>query len=140
MVLVVVGSRTLDTDLAEFPHGMDTQVGERGLAMSGGQKQRLTLARAVARDPAILVLDDALSSIDAATESRILDELESVMEGRSSIIVSHRVAAVRRADRVVVLEEGRVVEDGTPDELAMADGLYSRLLERQQLADELEAM
>ncbi len=130
----------LDTDLAEFPHGMDTQVGERGLAMSGGQKQRLTLARAVARDPAILVLDDALSSIDAATESRILDELESVMEGRSSIIVSHRVAAVRRADRVVVLEEGRVVEDGTPDELAMADGLYSRLLERQQLADELEAM
>jgi ATP-binding cassette subfamily B protein len=94
----------------------------------------------VARDPAILVLDDALSSIDAATESRILDELESVMEGRSSIIVSHRVAAVRRADRVVVLEEGRVVEDGTPDELAVAGGLYSRLLERQQLADELEAM
>lgn len=130
----------LDTDLAEFPHGMDTQVGERGLAMSGGQKQRLTLARAVARDPAILVLDDALSSIDAATESRILDELESVMEGRSSIIVSHRVAAVRRADRVVVLEEGRVVEDGTPDELAVAGGLYSRLLQRQQLADELEAM
>ena len=129
----------LDTDLAEFPHGMDTQVGERGLAMSGGQKQRLTLARAVARDPAILVLDDALSSIDAATESRILDELESVMEGRSSIIVSHRVAAVRRADRVVVLEEGRVVEDGTPDELAVAGGLYSRLLERQQLAAELEA-
>jgi ATP-binding cassette subfamily B protein len=130
----------LDTDLAEFPHGLDTQVGERGITLSGGQKQRLTLARAVARNPKILVLDDALSSVDAQTERRILDELKGVMRGRTSIIISHRVSSVRDADTIVVIDEGRIVERGTHSELLARAGLYSELYQRQRLTEQLEAM
>ena len=130
----------LDADLAEFPQGLDTQVGERGVALSGGQKQRLTLARAIARSPAVMILDDALSSVDAATEKRILDELDGLMADRTTIIISHRVSAVRRASRIAVVEEGRIVETGTHDELATAGGIYAEMFQRQRLADELEAM
>lgn len=130
----------LDADLAEFPHGMETQVGERGVTMSGGQKQRLTIARAIARDPRILILDDALSSVDSATEKRILDELDEVMKGRSTIIVSHRVTSMEKADRIAVIDDGRIAELGSHDELVARGGIYAQLVQRQLLTEELEAM
>jgi len=130
----------LDTDLAGFPSGLATPVGERGVTLSGGQKQRLTLARAVARDPRILILDDSLSSVDAATERRILDNLDQLRRGRTAIVISHRVSSVTRADRIAVIDEGRIVEQGTHAELVGRGGLYADLWKRQRLADELEAM
>ncbi|HYC00276.1 MAG TPA: ABC transporter ATP-binding protein [Candidatus Limnocylindrales bacterium] len=130
----------LDSDLSEFPAGLATPVGERGVTLSGGQKQRLTLARAIARDPRILILDDSLSSVDAATERRILDHLDNVMKGRTTILISHRVSSVRRADRVAVIDEGRVLEEGTHGELLARGGLYADLYRRQRLSEELEAM
>ncbi len=139
-VMRMIEMAGLDSDLAEFPHGVETQVGERGVTLSGGQKQRLTLARAVARDPRILVLDDALSSVDAATEKRILDELESVMQDRTTIIISHRVASVRLADQIAVVDEGRIIESGTHAELVAQGGIYADLHARQRLTEELEAM
>lgn len=128
----------LRTTLAVLPKGIDTQLGERGINLSGGQKQRATLARAVYRDSPILILDDALSSVDAATETAILQGLREYMAGRTSVIVSHRVSAVREADLILVLEDGRIVERGTHDDLIGARGVYARLLERQLLAEELE--
>jgi len=130
----------LDSDLAEFPAGLDTPVGERGVTLSGGQKQRLTLARAVARDPRILILDDSLSSVDAATERRILERLDQVRKGRTAIVISHRVSSVARADRIAVIDEGRIVEQGTHDELLERGGLYADLFQRQRLSEELESM
>ncbi len=130
----------LDADLSEFPQGLETQVGERGVTLSGGQKQRLTLARAIARDPSILVLDDSLSSVDAATERRILDQIEEVLAGRTSIVISHRVSSVQRSDRIAVVDEGRIVESGTHDELLALGGLYADLYQRQRISEELEEM
>lgn len=130
----------LDADLSEFPSGLETAVGERGVTLSGGQKQRLTLARAVARDPRILILDDSLSSVDAATERRILERLDEVRRGRTAIVISHRVSSVTRADRIAVVDEGRIVEQGTHDDLVARGGLYADLWQRQRLSDELEAM
>jgi len=124
--------------LAVLPDGIDTRLGERGINLSGGQKQRATLARAVFRDAPILILDDALSSVDAETETAILRGLRAYMSGRTSIIISHRVSAVREADMILVLEQGRIVERGVHDELIRAGGVYARLLERQLLAEELE--
>jgi ATP-binding cassette subfamily B protein len=136
----VIEMAGLDSDLVEFPHGLETQVGERGITLSGGQKQRLTLARAIAKHPRILILDDSLSSVDAATERRILGQLENVLEGRTSIVISHRVSSVRRADQIVVVDNGCIVERGTHDQLLTLDGLYADLYRRQQLTEELEAM
>ncbi len=130
----------LDADLGELPHGVETEVGERGVTLSGGQKQRLTLARAIARDPRILILDDSLSSVDAATERRILEGLEEVMEGRTAIVISHRVSAVRNADQIAVVDEGRIQELGTHDELVGRGGLYAALYQSQRLTEEIEAM
>jgi len=130
----------LDSDIIEFPHGLETQVGERGVTLSGGQKQRLTLARAIARDPAILVLDDSLSAVDAATEARILEQLEGVMRGRTSIIISHRVSSVRKADQIAVIDGGRIIEVGNHEALVDNDGSYAELYRRQRLSEELEAM
>ena len=129
---------SLDTDLAGFPDGADTPVGERGVTLSGGQKQRVALARALIANPRILLLDDALSAVDAYTEDEILTRLEEVMRGRTSLIVSHRISTVRRADLILVLDHGRVVERGTHDELLARDGMYAGLYRKQLLERELE--
>jgi ATP-binding cassette subfamily B protein len=124
--------------LPALPDGYDTLLGERGINLSGGQKQRAAIARALAQDPPIFVLDDALSAVDAHTEARILAGLRDALVGRTSIIVSHRLAAVRDADWILVLDGGRIVEQGTHVDLLAADGRYWELLRRQQMEEELE--
>ena len=130
----------LEKTLAVLPDGIDTRLGERGINLSGGQKQRATLARAVYRDAPILILDDALSAVDSETETAILRALREYMTGRTSIIVSHRVSAVRTADLILVLDDGHIVEQGVHDSLISADGTYARLLRRQLVAEELESI
>lgn len=125
-------------DLEEMADGLDTLLGERGINLSGGQKQRLMLARAIARDPVILLLDDTLSSVDADTEQAILHGLRNVMASRTSIIISHRVSAIAHADHIIVLEAGRIVERGRHDELITGDGLYKRMYYRQMLEEKLD--
>ena len=127
----------LDATISAFPEEYGTRLGERGVNLSGGQKQRATLARAIARDPRVLVLDDALSAVDTHTEAEILAGLRGVMRDRTSVIVSHRVTAVMGADRIVVLDDGRVAEEGTHAELLEGDGAYAALLHRQLLIDRL---
>jgi ATP-binding cassette subfamily B protein len=129
----------LDSDVRDFPDGFDTLVGERGITLSGGQKQRTAIARAVLREPKILILDDALSSVDTYTEERILSQLRGVMRQRTSLIVSHRVSTVRQADLICVLDEGRIIEQGTHDALLAHGGEYADLYERQLLEEELAA-
>jgi ATP-binding cassette, subfamily B, multidrug efflux pump len=129
----------LDGEIDVFPRGYETVVGERGITLSGGQKQRTAIARAVMRRPAILLLDDCLSSVDTYTEEAILRELTQVMQSRTSLLVSHRVSTVRHADEIVVLDDGRVAERGSHDELLAQGGLYAELVRQQQLEEELEA-
>jgi ATP-binding cassette, subfamily B, multidrug efflux pump len=129
----------LDKDVADFPNGYNTMVGERGITLSGGQKQRTALARALAIDPRILILDDSLSAVDTYTEEEILSRLRRVLRQRTSIIVSHRISTVRDADRIFVLDAGRIVERGTHDELVRLNGLYAALHKKQLLEEELAA-
>ena len=130
----------LAPDIESFPNGYETMVGERGITLSGGQKQRAAIARAILRDPKILILDDALSSVDTLTEERILAGLTGVMRGRTVVLISHRVSTVRVADRIIVLEKGSIVEQGTHAELATAGGYYADLYQKQLLEEELEAI
>jgi ATP-binding cassette subfamily B multidrug efflux pump len=128
----------LAQDIDQFPQGYDTVVGERGVTLSGGQKQRTAIARALVRDPKILILDDALASVDTMTEDRILTGLASVMTGRTVVLISHRVSTVKRADYVIVLAHGTIAEQGTPMELARRDGYFAELIRKQQLEEELQ--
>jgi ATP-binding cassette subfamily B protein len=124
-------------EILDFPNGFQTVVGERGITLSGGQKQRIAIARALLRNPRILILDDALASVDTYTEERILTGLRAAMLGRTTIFISHRVSTARNADRIAVLVAGRIAECGTHDELLSRNGYYTALAEKQQLEEEL---
>ena len=128
----------LTTDVATFPQGLKTVIGERGITLSGGQKQRTAIARALVRNPLILVLDDSLSAVDTQTEEKILRALRSIRQGRTVLIVSHRVSSVKDADHIVVLDDGRIVERGTHEMLVDKGGYYADLYRRQTIEDELE--
>jgi ATP-binding cassette subfamily B protein len=130
----------LGDDLAALPHGLETPVGERGITLSGGQKQRVTLARALAIEPKVLLLDDALSSVDAETEKRILERLREACPDRTCLLISHRASTLKAADRIVVLDDGRIVESGTHEELLRRSGVYAEIFREDALADELEAL
>ena len=138
-VAEVAAIARLDKDVEEFPERYDTRIGERGITLSGGQKQRTAIARALYVNPQILVLDDAFSAVDTHTEDEILRPLRDIRRGRTTLIVSHRISTVRHADRIVVLDEGRVVEEGTHDALVAHGGLYAELHRQQLLEDELAA-
>jgi ATP-binding cassette, subfamily B, multidrug efflux pump len=128
----------LGADVATFPQGLETVIGERGITLSGGQKQRTAIARALVRDPLILLLDDALSAVDTQTEERILRALREIRKGRTVLIVSHRVSSVKDADHIIVLDDGRIVERGTHEMLVARNGYYAELYRKQTLEEEIE--
>ena len=121
----------LYNNIIDFPNGFDTVLGERGVTLSGGQKQRLSIARAIAREPKILILDDCLSAVDTKTENQILNNLQSIMKGRTSVIISHRVSSAKLADKIIMLDNGYIIEQGTHDELFEKNGAYRELYEKQ---------
>jgi ATP-binding cassette subfamily B multidrug efflux pump len=128
----------LDRDLESFPQGLDTVVGERGVTLSGGQKQRATLARALVTDPPVLILDDCLSSVDAQTEAEILNELRVILQEKTCLIISHRISAVKDADEILVLDDGKIIERGSHEHLTRRGGVYAELYQQQRLSEELE--
>jgi ATP-binding cassette, subfamily B, multidrug efflux pump len=136
-----VEQATKDADLYEnvkdFEEGFDTKVGERGITLSGGQKQRLSIARAIARNPKVLILDDCLSAVDTQTENTILTNLQTIMQNRSSVIISHRVSSAKLADFIVVLDDGQIVEQGTHEQLTSANGMYKELYDKQLQTEEV---
>ena len=134
----VLDAADLEKEVDAFPAGLDTRVGERGIALSGGQKQRATLARAILADPEYLILDDCLSSVDSQTEQRILHGFESVLRDKTCIIISHRIAAIKEADEILVLDRGRIVERGDHESLLRARGIYARMYWRQQASGDLD--
>lgn len=124
-------------DIETFPDGFNTSIGERGITLSGGQKQRISIARAIAREPKILILDDCLSAVDTKTENTILNSMKRIMEGRTTVIISHRVSSAKLANRILVLDDGELIEQGTHDELLKLEGTYHWLYEKQSQAEEL---
>jgi len=130
---LTAAARTANADefITAFPDGYDTVVGERGVKLSGGQRQRVAIARAVLADPRILILDEATSSLDAEAEALVQDALERLMTGRTTVVIAHRLSTVRAADRLVVLVDGRIVEEGTHERLVAAGGVYAQLAARQ---------
>lgn len=136
----VLDAADLEKEVEVFPAGLDTRVGERGIALSGGQKQRATLARAILADPECLILDDCLSSVDSQTEQRILHGFESVLRNKTCILVSHRMAAVKEVDEILVLDQGRIVERGNHESLLRARGIYAQMYWRQQVSGDLDEL
>ena len=136
-VLAAANIASIRDEILEFPRGFETMVGERGITLSGGQKQRTAIARALVREPSILILDDALASVDTYTEERILQSLAAVLRGRTTIFISHRISTVRHADQIAVLVDGQVAELGSHEELVARNGHYARLFEKQMLEEEL---
>jgi ATP-binding cassette subfamily B protein len=122
-----------------FPQGFDTRVGERGITLSGGQKQRVSIARAIVREPRILMLDDSLSAVDTKTENNILNSLKRIMQGRTTVIISHRVSSAKLAHKIIVLSDGHVAQTGTHEELIAQEGMYRDLYEKQMQMDEAES-
>jgi ATP-binding cassette subfamily B protein len=137
-IIRAVAVARLDRDLEIFPQKLDTIVGERGVTLSGGQKQRATLARALVMNPQVLILDDCLSSVDAQTEAEILHNLRAVLKEKTCLIISHRISAVKEADEILVLDEGRIIERGNHEELVRCGGVYAELYQQQRLSEELE--
>ena len=129
----------LYNNVIDFPEGFDTVLGERGVTLSGGQKQRLSIARAIAREPRILILDDCLSAVDTKTENQILNNLQGIMKGRTSVIISHRVSSAKLADKIIMLDDGRIVEQGTHDDLMEANGAYRELYDKQMAVEDVNA-
>ncbi len=127
----------LHDNIIDLPEGFNTVLGERGITLSGGQKQRLSIARALVRNPNILILDDSLSAVDTKTENNILNNLKNIMEGRTSIIISHRVSSAKLADHIIVLDDGRIIEQGNHDTLIRKSGVYKELYEKQLKSDEI---
>jgi ATP-binding cassette subfamily B protein len=125
-------------EMMEFPAGIDTVIGEKGITLSGGQRQRVAIARAVLMNAPIFVLDDGLSSVDIQTEERILDGLEKFLKGKTSILITHRIAPLKRADRIIVLEKGRVAEMGDHEALLSRGGIYAKLYQEREMEEELE--
>ena len=125
-------------NIISFPQGFNTRVGERGITLSGGQKQRVSIARAIVREPKILLLDDALSAVDTKTENTILNSMKKIMQGRTSIIISHRISSAKLANKIIVLNDGVVSEEGTHESLFAQSGTYRELYEKQMLGDEVE--
>jgi ATP-binding cassette subfamily B protein len=136
---IVSETAAIDQEIGAFPRGYQSMIGERGINLSGGQKQRVAIARALARDPRILILDDALSSVDTNTEEKILNSMRSDIAQRTAIIISHRISTAREADRVIVLDEGRIVEEGSHDDLVALGGIYAEMYHRQRIMIDLEA-
>ena len=130
----------LNKDIADFPNGYETLVGERGVTLSGGQKQRIAIARALLRDPRILILDDAFSSVDTVTEEHILRQLKIVMRNRTTLLISHRTSTAQYADRIVVLVAGKIIEDGTHEALLRKQGYYYELHQKQLIEREIESV
>lgn len=131
---------SLQDDIESFPDGLDTILGERGITLSGGQKQRVSIARAIIKDPKILILDDALSAVDTKTESIILSNLNEYMQDRTSIIIAHRISSVMNADKIIVMDKGRIIEEGRHEELLSLDGTYARMYNMQKLEEEIELL
>ena len=121
--------------IQSFPEGLETQVGDRGIQLSGGQKQRIAIARAILKNPAILILDEATSALDSESEKLVQDALDRLMTNRTSIVIAHRLSTIRKAHKIIVLQEGRIIEEGTHEELLLKQGAYTRFVELQNLSE-----
>jgi ABC-type multidrug transport system fused ATPase/permease subunit len=121
--------------IQSFPEGMNTQVGDRGIQLSGGQKQRIAIARAILKNPAILILDEATSALDSESEKLVQDALDRLMTNRTAIVIAHRLSTIRKADKIIVLQEGKIVEEGNHETLIAMKGAYARFVELQNLSE-----